>query len=109
MIPALGHLPITMITAGLVDRAIDQWETDFGRSTVKNTVAVLVLVLDEAMRDGIVARNPAKDRARRRTVGRSRGTWEPGSPRDLGYPMSRPWRCSSAESSRPVNIRLGEM
>jgi hypothetical protein len=74
VIPALGHLPITMITAGLVDRAIDQWETEFGRSTVKNTVAVLVLVLDEAMRDGIVARNPAKDRARRRTVGRARGT-----------------------------------
>ena len=41
------------------------------RSTVKNTVAALVLVLDEAVRDGIIVRNPAKDRARRRTVGRS--------------------------------------
>ena len=86
MIPALGHLPITVITAGLVDRAIDQWETDFGRSTVKNTDAVVVLVLDEAMRDGIVARNPAKDRARRRTVGRSPGTSEPSSPGDLALP-----------------------
>jgi len=41
-----------MITAGLVDRAIDQWETEFGRSTIKNTVSALVLVLDEAVRDG---------------------------------------------------------
>ena len=41
-----------MITAGLVDRAIHQWETEFGRSTIKNTVSALVLVLDEAVRDG---------------------------------------------------------
>jgi len=60
-----------MITAGLVDRAIDEWEQHYGRSTVKNSVAALVLVLDEAVRDGIITRNPAKDRARRRTVGRS--------------------------------------
>jgi hypothetical protein len=40
-----------MITAALVDRAIDQWETEFGRSTIKNTVSALVLVLDEAVRD----------------------------------------------------------
>jgi hypothetical protein len=38
---------------------------------VKNTVAVLVLVLDEAVRDGIIARNPAEDRARRSAVRRS--------------------------------------
>ena len=48
-----------MITAGLVDRAIDRWETDFGRSTIKNTVSALVLVLNEAVRDGIIPRNPA--------------------------------------------------
>ena len=52
-----------MITAGLVDRAIDEWETEFVRSTVKNTVSALVLVLNEAFRDGIIARNPATDRA----------------------------------------------
>ena len=79
VVPTLGHLPLTMITAGLVDRAIDAWEREYGRSTVKNTVAVLVLVLDEAVRDGILVRNPAKDRARRRTVGRSFGNAaEPG-------------------------------
>jgi len=38
-------------------------ERNHGRSTVKNSVAALVLVLDEAVRDGILVRNPAKDRA----------------------------------------------
>ena len=52
-----------MITAGLVDRAIDQWETGFGRSTIKNTVSTLVLVPNEAVRDGIIARDLATDRA----------------------------------------------
>ena len=86
VLPTLGHLPVTMISAGLVDRAIDAWEQEYGRSTVKNSVAVLVLVLDEAVRDGMIVRNPAKDRARRRTVGRSFGNTEPGSPRDLALP-----------------------
>ena len=52
-----------MITVGLVDRAIDQWETGFGRSTIKNTVSTLVLVPNEAVRDGIIARDLATDRA----------------------------------------------
>jgi hypothetical protein len=80
-VPTLGHLPLTMITAGLVDRAIDDWEKEHGRSTVKNTVSALVLVLDEAVRDGILVRNPAKDRARRKTVGRSAGDRGRSSPR----------------------------
>jgi len=84
--PSLGHLPVNMITAGLVDRAIDEWEQHYGRSTVKNSVAALVLVLDEAVRDGIIARNPAKDRARRRTVGRSPVPEDATSPRDLALP-----------------------
>ena len=58
VLPTLGHLPVAMITAGLVDRAIDQWETEFGLSTIKNTVSALVLVLNEAVRDGIIPRNP---------------------------------------------------
>ena len=89
VLPTLGHLPVAMITAGLVDRAIDQWETEFGRSTIKNTVSALVLVLDEAVRDGIIPRNPAKDRARRRTVGRSSGNSEPSTPRDLALAQRR--------------------
>jgi hypothetical protein len=86
VVPTLGHIPVAMITAGLVDRAIDQWETEFGRSTIKNTISALVLVLNEAVRDGIIARNPATDRARRRTVGRSFRSSEPSTPRDLALP-----------------------
>jgi integrase len=85
-VPTLGHLPLSMITAGLVDRAIDEWENQFGRSTVKNTVSALVLVLDEAVRDGIMVRNPVKDRARRKTVGRSAADQGRSSPRDLALP-----------------------
>jgi integrase len=88
VLPSLGHLPVGLITAGLVDRAIDRWEQDHSRSTVKNSVAVLVLVLDEAVRDGIIARNPAKDRARRKMVGRAHAgaDREPANPRDLALP-----------------------
>lgn len=86
VLPALGHLPVAMVTAGLIDRAIDVWETEHSRSTVKNSVAALVLVLDEAVRDGLIVRNPARDRARRRTVGRTSGAVEPANPRDLALP-----------------------
>jgi hypothetical protein len=63
--PALGHLPVGMLTGGLINRAIDRWEEQYSASTVKNTVAALVLVLDEAERDELLRRNSAKDRARR--------------------------------------------
>lgn len=86
VLPDLGHLPVSMITAGLVDRAIDAWEGRYGRSTVKNTVSALVLVLDEAVRDGIIGRNPAKDRARRRTMGIDTGNGVGANPRDLALP-----------------------
>jgi hypothetical protein len=32
-----------MMSAGLIDRAIDQWEAAHSRPTVKNTIAALVL------------------------------------------------------------------
>jgi hypothetical protein len=54
-----------MLTGGLINRAIDRWEEQYSASTVKNTVAALVLVLDEAERDELLRRNSAKDRARR--------------------------------------------
>jgi hypothetical protein len=50
---------------------LDRW----GRAPVKNTIAALVLVLDEAVRDGLLVSNPAKDRARRPVVGRSGLAW----------------------------------
>ncbi len=65
VLPALGHLPITSITAGMIDRTIDEWEKRHSASTIKNTIAPLVRVLDEAVRDGLITINPAKNRARR--------------------------------------------
>jgi integrase len=61
VIPTLGHLPIRMITNGAVDRAVHGWIADECRkSTVKNSLAVLVRVLEQAVRDGIIERNPAR-------------------------------------------------
>lgn len=50
-----------MITNGAVDRAVHGWIADgCSRSTVKNSLAVLVRVMEQALRDGIVDRNPAR-------------------------------------------------
>jgi integrase len=50
-----------MLTNGVVDRAVYDWISDgCGRSTVKNTLAMLTRVLEQAVRDGMVDRNVAK-------------------------------------------------
>lgn len=65
-LPALGRLCIRDITTGIVDRSIDRWEIEHSRSALKNTIAALTRVLDEAVRDEIITRNPVRDRAHRR-------------------------------------------
>ena len=65
VLPALGHLPVSQITAGIIDRIIDEWEKRHGASTIKNTIAPLVRVLNEAVRDGLLTINPVKNRAKR--------------------------------------------
>jgi integrase len=61
VVPALGHLPLRMITNGAVDRAVHGWIAEqSSRSTVKNSLAVLVRVMEQAVRDGIMDRNPAR-------------------------------------------------
>jgi hypothetical protein len=61
VVPALGHLPVRMITNGAVDRAVHGWIADeCSRSTVKNSLAALVRVMEQALRDGIIDRNPAR-------------------------------------------------
>jgi hypothetical protein len=61
VLPSLGHLAPRMITNGAVDRAVDSWIADeCSRSTIKNSLAVLVRVMDQAVRDGILERNPAR-------------------------------------------------
>lgn len=59
--PTLGHIPVSMLTPGAVDRAVHSWIADeCGRSTVKNTLAVLVRVMEQSVRDGLTDRNPAQ-------------------------------------------------
>jgi integrase len=65
LLPALGHLRVREITAGIIDRTIDEWETQLSQSTLKNTIAALTRVLDEAVRDEIIERNPSRNRAHR--------------------------------------------
>ena len=61
VVPALGHLPLRMITNGAVDRAVHGWIAEqCSRSTVKNSLAVLVRVMEQAVRDGMMDRNPAR-------------------------------------------------
>jgi integrase len=61
VVPTLGHIPVRMITNGAVDRAVYGWIADeCSRSTVKNSLAILVRVLEQAVRDGIVDRNVAR-------------------------------------------------
>ncbi|MEO7016935.1 MAG: site-specific integrase [Leifsonia sp.] len=88
VLPALGHLPVAQITAGIIDRTIDEWEQRYGASTIKNSIAPLVRVLDEAVRDGLLAINPAKNRAKRslnRNAFRSQSA-EQASPRAHAIP-----------------------
>ena len=61
VVPTLGHLAVRMITHGAVDRAVYGWIADeCSRSTIKNSLAILVRVLDQAVRDGVINRNPAR-------------------------------------------------
>ena len=61
VVPNLGHVPARMITHGAVDRTVHGWIVDqCSRSTVKNSLAILVRVLEQAVRDGIIDRNPAR-------------------------------------------------
>lgn len=84
VVPALGHLQVSRISTGLIDRTIDQWETEFGPSTIKTSIAALVRVLDVAVRDEVIPSNPAKNRARRTLSQQSALT--PGSLRALAVP-----------------------
>ena len=67
VIPELGHRPVRNITTGVIDRTIDVWELTCSSSTLKNTIAALTKVLDEAVRDEIITTNPTRTRAKRRS------------------------------------------
>jgi hypothetical protein len=61
VVPSLGHVPVKIISYGAVDRAVTGWIADeCSKSTVKNSLAVLVRVMEQALRDGLIDRNPAR-------------------------------------------------
>ncbi|MEC3976258.1 tyrosine-type recombinase/integrase [Amycolatopsis sp. H20-H5] len=61
VVPTLGHLPVGTITYGAVDRAVHGWISDgLSISVIKNSIAVLVRVMEQAFRDELVERNPAR-------------------------------------------------
>ena len=61
VVPSRGHVPVKIITYGAVGRAVTGWIADeCSKSTVKNSLAVLVRVMEQALRDGLIDRNPAR-------------------------------------------------
>lgn len=59
--PTVGHLPVTMITGGVVDRAVTNWITDgCSKTRVKNALAAFSRVMEQAVRDELVDRNPVQ-------------------------------------------------
>ncbi|TWJ22457.1 site-specific recombinase XerD [Micromonospora endolithica] len=74
-----------MITNGVVDRAVHSWIAhEYSRSTVKNFLAVLVRVMEQAVRDGIIQRNPAQVTGWQREYQRAED--ELDDPRSLALP-----------------------
>ncbi|GAA3877181.1 site-specific integrase [Saccharothrix violaceirubra] len=85
VVPTLGHIPVRMITNGVVDRAVHAWIADeCSRSTVKNSIAPLVRVMEQALRDGLIDRNPARVSGWQREYARAED--ELDDPRSLALP-----------------------
>lgn len=61
VLPTLGHVTPRMITNGSVDRAVNGWIAEgCSHSTIKNSLAILVRIMEQAVRDGVIDRNPAR-------------------------------------------------
>lgn len=101
VLPALGHVRVAKITAGMIDRTIDAWEAEHSASTIKNSIAPLVRVLDEAVRDDAISINPAKHRARRNLGNNVAHTT--GPPANTRSRISR--RCGSSPRPAGRSIR----
>jgi integrase len=85
VVPDLGHLTVQMITYGAVDRAVHRWIADGGsRSTIKNSLAILVRVLEQAVRDGITEHNRGRITGWQREYQRAED--ELDDPRSLALP-----------------------
>ena len=78
-------LAVRMVTYGTVDRAVHAWIADgCGRSTIKNSLAILVRVLEQAVGDRIIDHNRARVTAWQREYQRAED--ELDDPRSLALP-----------------------
>lgn len=85
VVPTLGHVPVRMVSYGVVDRAVNGWIADeCSKSTVKNTIGVLVRVMEQAQRDGLLDRNPARITGWQRQYAKAED--ELDDPRSLALP-----------------------
>jgi len=112
VLPALGHIRVSKISAGMIDRAIDRWETQLSPSLIKNSIAPLVRVLDEATRDDIIALNPAKHRARRsfnKNISRGTGTLRTHAIPDLATLEKLAEACGRIHQSYSDHVMLAAL
>ena len=65
VLPALGDRPVRAIDTHAVQQAVQSWTAgEHSRATIMATRSVLARVLDEAVADGLLQRNPAREPAR---------------------------------------------
>ena len=61
VVPSIGHIELRRLSNGIVDRAVHSWIADgVGKSRVKNALAGLVRVTEQAVRDGLIDSNPSR-------------------------------------------------
>lgn len=102
VVPTLGHIPVRMITHGAVDRAVHGWIADeCSRSTVKNSLAALVRVMEQAVRDGIIERNPTRVTGWQREYQHAED--ELDNPRALALPIAS-WSPGASMPSAPMRL-----
>ncbi|MGP3930469.1 tyrosine-type recombinase/integrase [Nonomuraea sp. KM88] len=103
VVPTLGHLPVRLITYGVVDRAVHAWIADeCSQSTIKNSLAVLVRVMEQAVRDGVIDRNPARVSGWQREFQRAED--ELDDPRSLALPT---WQALTSLAAALVERSAG--
>ncbi|WP_239096818.1 hypothetical protein [Streptomyces sp. SID11385] len=100
MPPTLGHLAVRTITNGVVNRTVQGWIADgHSRSTMKNTIAVLVRVMEQAVRGSVIKVNPARVTGWRKLYKQAED--ELLDPRALASPAGRPSSRSPTPSWPP--------
>jgi len=61
VVPSVGHIELRQLSHGIVDRAVHSWIAEgVGKSSVKNAIAALVRVSEQAVRDGLIDSNPSR-------------------------------------------------